>query len=97
MLECNCIFNFSVYLPALSSPDDKVKLLKEVLVMVPLKHPNVMSLLGMCYDEETPLLIMPYMSGGNILKFVRHNKVALHVDEGTKDSTQVGTGYSLVS
>ena len=56
-----------------------------------------MSLLGMCYDEETPLLIMPYMSGGNILKFVRQNKVALHVDEGTKDSTQVGTGYSIVS
>ena len=44
-------------------------------------HPNVMPLIGMCFDEEMPLLIMPFMSNGNVLEYVKQNKVDLHKDQ----------------
>ena len=43
-------------------------------------HPNVMPLIGLCFDEQTPLLIMPFMSKGNVLDYVKQNKVDLHKD-----------------
>ena len=44
-------------------------------------HPNVMPLIGMCFDEEMPLLIMPFMSNGNVLEYVKQNEVDLHKDQ----------------
>ena len=43
-------------------------------------HPNVMPLIGLCFDEEMPLLIMPFMSKGSVLEYVKQNKVDLHKD-----------------
>ena len=45
--------------------------------MLSFQHPNVMSLIGVCLDGEMPLLIMPYMSNGSILEYVRHHKQGL--------------------
>ena len=42
--------------------------------MASFEHPNVMSLIGVCLDGEMPLLIMPFMSKGSVLEYVRHNK-----------------------
>ena len=41
-------------------------------------HPNVMPLIGLCFDEEMPLLIMPFMSKYNVLEYVKQNQVDLH-------------------
>ena len=45
---------------ALSLASDKEKLLKEVTTMLSFKHPNVMSLIGVCFDGDMPMIIMPY-------------------------------------
>ena len=68
------------YVPhiALSLASDREKLLKEVTTMLSFKHPNVMSLIGVCIDGEMPLIIMPYMSHGNVLGYVKQNKGELH-------------------
>ena len=71
---------------ALSSTSDKEKLLKEVTTMLSFKHPNVMSLIGLCLDGEMPLLIMPFMSNGNVLEYVKQNKYVLHI---SKEATEV--------
>ena len=42
--------------------------------MVSFKHPNVMSLIGLCFDGDVPLIIMPFMSGGSLLEYVRKNR-----------------------
>ena len=42
--------------------------------MLPLEHTNVMSLLGVCVAGDSPLLIMPFMTNGSVLEFVKHNK-----------------------
>ena len=59
---------------ALSIVSNKEKLLKEVTTMLLLNHPNVMSLIGVCFDGEMPLIIMPYMSNGSVLGYVKQNK-----------------------
>ena len=75
------------HLIALSSGNLKVKLLKEVSLMLSFKHPNLMPLLGLCCDEDLPLLVMPFMSGGNVLGFVKRNKDTLHFVQGTDPKT----------
>ena len=45
--------------------------------MLSFEHPNIMSLVGVCLDGEMPLLIMPFMSNGNILEYVRRHKQEL--------------------
>ena len=69
------------FLTALSSSVEKEKLLKEVTTMSLLIHPNVMPLIGLCFDEEMPLLIMPFMSKGNVLEYVKQNNMDLYKDQ----------------
>ena len=45
--------------------------------MLSFEHENVMSLTGVCIDGEMPLLIMPFMSNGSVLEFVRKHKECL--------------------
>ena len=77
----------------LSLASDKEKLLKEVTTMLTFKHPNVMALIGLCYDEEIPLIIMPYMPNGNVLGYVQKKKNGLHLDKQAKQE-EVCTGLS---
>ena len=72
----------------LLSPSDKKKLLKEVSIMLSFNHPNVMSLIAVCFDGEMPLLIMPFMSNGSLLAHVKQNRERLHCAIET-DDTQV--------
>ena len=67
-------FHFSsiiMLLLALSLAHDKEKLLKEVTAMLSFSHPNVMSLIGMCFDGDLPMVIMPFMSNGSVLGYVK--------------------------
>ena len=64
---------------AFFSKSDFERLAKEISTMLSFDHPNVMSLIGVCMDREMPLVIMPFMSKGSVLEFVRHNKEELTV------------------
>ena len=54
--------------------------------MLSFNHPNVMSLIGLCIEGEMPLLIMPFMSNGSLLDYVRQNREKLF----TENSDEVG-------
>ena len=62
---------------ALCSASDAERLVKEVSTMLSFKHTNVMSLVGVCLNGDIPLLIMPFMSNGNVLEFVKHHREEL--------------------
>ena len=62
---------------ALFSSGDLERLTKEISTMLSFRHPNVMSLVGVCLDGEMPLLIMPFMSNGSVLEYVRRHKQEL--------------------
>ena len=71
---------------ALLTEVNKERLLKEVTMMLSFDHPNVMSLKGMCFDGEVPLLIMPLMSGGSVLDYVTQNRESLHFTHGSPEN-----------
>jgi serine/threonine protein kinase len=59
---------------ALFSTNDIERMTKEVSAMLNFEHPNVMSLIGVCLDGEMPLIIMPFMSNGSVLEFVKSHR-----------------------
>ena len=69
------ILFFLLTLIALFSTNDLQMLGKEVSTMLSFEHTNVMSLIGVCIDGEMPLLIMPFMSNGSVLDFIKRRKV----------------------
>ena len=68
------VYTSTLHYAALFSTSDLEMLAKEVSTMLSFEHTNVMSLIGVCIDGEMPLLIMPFMSNGSVLEFVRHHK-----------------------
>ena len=71
----------SIYSTGLFSCSDLKTLVEESLVMVHLKHPNVMKLIGVCIDkQDTPYIVMPYMSLGSLLSYLRKNREELMVN-----------------
>ena len=74
---------------ALFATPDVKKLIKEITTMLSFDHPNVMSLIGVSLDRESPLLIMPFMINGSVLDYVKHHKEELlHTSEAAE--AQVG-------
>ena len=46
--------------------------------MLSFNHFNVMSLTGICFDGDLPLLIMPFMINGTLLDYVKKNRESLY-------------------
>ena len=68
-----------VFSAALFSSGDLKTLAKEVSTMLSFRHINIMSLIGVCIDGEMLLLIMPFMSNGSVLEYVRKHKDRLFI------------------
>ena len=95
-MEINLIVQF---FSALSSKVDERKMMKELSTMLSFDHPNVMTLIGTCFKRDTPFIIMPFMSNGNVLEHVKQQREELLLSEGapetqvkmhTKRFTQIG-------
>ena len=74
--ECSIIISLALFLTS-----DFETLAKEVCTVLSFKHVNVLSLIGVCIDGETPLLIMPFMSNGSVLDYVRNHRNKLLIDQ----------------
>ena len=74
----------------LFSPIELKSLVEESLLMSTLNNPNVMMLIGVCIDShETPYLVMPYMTRGNLLTFLRKNREELMVNDNEENKEMV--------
>ena len=55
-------------------------MLKECSRMSSFDHPNVLTLRGVCLDGgPAPYIIMPFMSNGNLLTYLKNNRESLIV------------------
>ena len=58
--------------------------------MYKFKHPNVLTLSGVCLDGGTaPYLIMPFMANGSLLAYLKNNRGTLVVFHKDKDNEEV--------
>lgn len=57
--------------------DNKVieDLFLEAMIMKKFNHPNVMKVLGISTHEETPCIMLPLMSNGDLKKYLKSNKL----------------------
>ena len=87
----------SVYSTGLFSCRDLKNLVEESLVMVHLNHPNVMKLIGVCIDkQDTPYIVMPYMSLGSLLSYLRKNREELMVNSNEGNCERVKSYQRLL-
>ena len=48
-------------------------------------HPNVMKLIGVCIDRDIPYIVMPYMTNGSLLSYLRTNREDLTTSDEDED------------
>ena len=53
-------------------------------MMCGLHHPNVLTLIGVCIDGESPYIIMPLMERGSLLTYLKNDRANLLVQEESK-------------
>ena len=55
-----------------------------------LNHLNVMTMIGVCIDgNETPYLVMPYMSQGSLLSYLRKHREELTISNMEETADKV--------
>ena len=56
----------------ISSDDDTRNFFAESCIMTKFQHPNVLGLLGVCFDspDGIPLLVLPFMVNGNLKTYL---------------------------
>ncbi|KMQ82300.1 proto-oncogene tyrosine-protein kinase ros [Lasius niger] len=57
-----------------ASSQDKKEFLQEAKLMSVLRHQNVLRLLGICLDADSPLLILELMEAGDLLTYLRESQ-----------------------
>ena len=70
------------------SQEEVDAMLEEGLKLKHFQHQNVLSLIGVCVEASpAPYIVMPFMSNGSLLHYLRREKAVLvlteHADEQT--------------
>ena len=64
--------------------------------MCQLKHPNVLTPIGICIDAEVPYLIMPLMERGSLLMYLRKERDKLFIPEDTDVDQVCKSSYTVL-
>lgn len=65
-------------------------MLKECSKVVKFDHPNVLTLIGVCLDGgPAPFIIMPFMTNGSLLTYLKNNRESLIVSHENEDDENV--------
>ena len=72
----NCIINTLITEDKEMSFEDLENFLAEGTLMIDFKHENVLSLVGVVYEQgDRPFIVLPYMDNGDLCTFVRRHDV----------------------
>ena len=82
---CCCCW---VWIIGTYSDEEVDAMLEEGLKLKHFRHQNVLNLIGVCVEASpAPYIVMPYMSNGSLLRYLRQEKLTLvlsnHMDEET--------------
>lgn len=71
MMERRYVFFTLQTLRKTASDQEKEEFLKEALLMSNFHHEHILSLLGVCLDNDPQFIILELMEGGDLLSFMR--------------------------
>ncbi|CAH1783578.1 unnamed protein product [Owenia fusiformis] len=72
--------------------------LKEALIMKDFNHPHVLTLLGLCLNPgEMPLVVLPFMSHGDVLSYIRDEKNSPTVKSLLEFGVEIASGMSYLA
>ena len=59
-----------------SKPDEIEDFIAESAIMLDFNHPNVLRLVGVCFDAEDklPLIVLPYMANGDLRSYLKSKR-----------------------
>ena len=62
--------------------DEIEDFISESAIMLDFQHPNVMGLLGVCFDTENnlPLIVLPFMANGDLKSYLVKLQCASHTN-----------------
>jgi serine/threonine protein kinase len=60
-------------------------------------HLNVLKLKGICFDEDDlPLILLPFMSGGDLLSYIRDERNRLTIEQLLHFSLGIAEGIIVI-
>jgi serine/threonine protein kinase len=59
-----------------SKPEEIEDFIAESAIMLDFNHPNVLRLVGVCFDTENklPLIVLPYMANGDLRSYLKSKR-----------------------
>ena len=64
------------------------EIIRESKKMQEFDHPNVLSMLGICLDAgPAPYIVMPFMSNGSLISYLKENRQELVLHDTTDEDT----------
>ncbi len=86
-----------MYAQGFFSEDNARQIVSESVKMMTFDHPHILGLLGICVDAgPAPYIVMPFMSNGSLLSYLRKNREDL-VLPGGADTDKVWWHTNTVS
>ncbi len=72
-----------MYAQGFFSGDNARQIVSESVKMMAFDHPHILGLLGICVDAgPAPYIVMPFMSNGSLLSYLRKNREDLVLPGG---------------
>ena len=73
--------HLQTFLLSLAQPssEELLEFISESVIMLGFDHPNVLKLLGVCFDtqDKLPLIVLPFMENGDLRSFLTHKRHGL--------------------
>lgn len=78
--------------PGVSDQEEIEKFIKESAIMLNFDHPNILSLVGVCFNtaDNLPAIVLPYMDNGDLRSFLRAKRAEMVTSNIKDDYPQVG-------
>ncbi len=70
--------------------------LQELLMMKDFKYHHVLTLIGVCFEEDgSPIAVLPYMQNGDLLSYIREETNMLTVKNLLTFAIEIAQGIQL--
>ncbi|KAG8194716.1 hypothetical protein JTE90_026367, partial [Oedothorax gibbosus] len=82
---------------AWSNPQSAETFLREALIMKDFDHPNVLHLMGICFEGSGPSIVLPFMENGDLCSYLKDDTKILLVSNLLQFAMDVAAGMAYLA